>query len=271
MPRRCLASSRLSPPRYNFDPLCAHPHIFVYCFSRSSSLASTFRYKEACHPSSMVVLARPLLLLAAATSAISTVWAQTTTSFSTSSFSTSASTTTSTRTPTTTSSRPPATITVKVGLQHDFQPDVITARKGDVIHFDFYPRNHSVVRAAFKNPCIPYNLVYPGSDLFFSGPKESQPGQTPPTWELTVNDTSPTFFYCSAPGSCIDWAMIGVINPVRYALCLQKLPYSSLISDFYPEWHAQSRNPEAVPGSSNLSAESRRGLSRRSLATSQSE
>lgn len=31
--------------------------------------------------------------------------------------------------------------------------------------------------------------------MFFSGKMESQTGQTPPSWELTVNDTQPTFFY----------------------------------------------------------------------------
>jgi hypothetical protein len=35
----------------------------------------------------------------------------------------------------------------------------------------------------------------------------------PPTYAITVNDTSPVFFYCSAPGSCITYGMVGAINP----------------------------------------------------------
>ena len=35
-----------------------------------------------------------------------------------------------------------------------------------------------------------------------------------PTWKLTINDTDPIFYYCSAPTSCIESAMVGVINPV---------------------------------------------------------
>jgi hypothetical protein len=35
----------------------------------------------------------------------------------------------------------------------------------------------------------------------------------PPTWSVTINDSDPTFFYCSAPGSCLDYQMVGVINP----------------------------------------------------------
>ena len=34
-----------------------------------------------------------------------------------------------------------------------------------------------------------------------------------PTWNLTVNNnTDPIFFYCGAPGSCINKGMLGVIN-----------------------------------------------------------
>jgi hypothetical protein len=32
-------------------------------------------------------------------------------------------------------------------------------------------------------------------------------------WNLTINSTEPIFYYCSAPGSCIDHQMVGVINP----------------------------------------------------------
>jgi len=35
----------------------------------------------------------------------------------------------------------------------------------------------------------------------------------PPKFTIEINDTSPIFFYCSAPGSCIGYGMVGVINP----------------------------------------------------------
>ncbi|KAL1857049.1 hypothetical protein Daus18300_010497 [Diaporthe australafricana] len=34
-----------------------------------------------------------------------------------------------------------------------------------------------------------------------------------PTFSVRVNDTAPIWFYCAAPGSCIDNWMVGVINP----------------------------------------------------------
>ena len=35
----------------------------------------------------------------------------------------------------------------------------------------------------------------------------------PPSYSVTVNDTNPIFFYCSAPDSCTAHGMVGVINP----------------------------------------------------------
>ncbi|KAI1085133.1 hypothetical protein F5B20DRAFT_575598 [Whalleya microplaca] len=127
-------------------------------------------------------------------------------------------------TSTATSSSAAVTHTVKVGLQHDFQPDTIQANPGDTIHFNFYPKNHSVARAAFKNPCIPWELTQFDGETFFSGAIEQETAQNPlPSWELRVNHTDPVFFYCSAPGSCINYSMVGVINPNdTFTLAIQK-------------------------------------------------
>lgn len=35
----------------------------------------------------------------------------------------------------------------------------------------------------------------------------------PTTWNLTVNNTDTTYYYCGAPGSCVNYGMLGVINP----------------------------------------------------------
>lgn len=56
---------------------------------------------------------------------------------------------------------------VKVGARedpHQFSPAEIVAAPGDVISFEFYPRNHSVVKADYKAPCVPSN-----KGLFYSG------------------------------------------------------------------------------------------------------
>lgn len=43
-------------------------------------------------------------------------------------------------------------------------PHNITAAVGDVIVFEFYPRNHSVVKADFMAPCVPA-----AGEIFYSG------------------------------------------------------------------------------------------------------
>ncbi|RAL05139.1 uncharacterized protein BO80DRAFT_398712 [Aspergillus ibericus CBS 121593] len=110
-----------------------------------------------------------------------------------------------------------ATHTVQVGSKedpHQYSPHNITAAVGDIIVFEFYPRNHSVVKADYNAPCVPAS-----GTIFYSGIFNSfneQNGELvgpPPTWSLVVNDTKPTFFYCTAIDSCIGNGMVGVINP----------------------------------------------------------
>lgn len=106
------------------------------------------------------------------------------------------------------------THTVKVGLlDHKMRPETTEAAVGDFVEFDFYPLNHSVVRAEYGFPCIPYEMAGPGRTGFFSG---FSPVDTvldnPPSYSIRVNDTEPILFYCSAPGSCITYGMVGGIN-----------------------------------------------------------
>lgn len=75
-----------------------------------------------------------------------------------------ASSTTPTRTSTKTG---PATHTIKVGPKvdpHQYVPPSVKADVGDVILFEFYPRNHSVVQADYLAPCVPGT-----GDIFYSG------------------------------------------------------------------------------------------------------
>ncbi|PKX99978.1 hypothetical protein P168DRAFT_245119 [Aspergillus campestris IBT 28561] len=115
------------------------------------------------------------------------------------------------------SSRGKETHVVKVGARedpHQFDPHTVVAAPGDVISFEFYPRNHSVVRADYKAPCVPSKdgLFYSGAfDKFNEVDGHLQGG--PPTWELTINDTEPIFYYCTAIDSCIKNGMVGAINP----------------------------------------------------------
>ncbi|GLA33338.1 hypothetical protein AnigIFM63309_000161 [Aspergillus niger] len=121
------------------------------------------------------------------------------------------SSTTGISTTSTTTSTAIATHTVQVGSKadpHQYSPHNVSAAVGDIIVFEFYPRNHSVVKADYLAPCVPAS-----GEIFYSGIFNSfneEDGQLvgpPPTWSLVVNDTEPTFFYCTAIDSCIGNGM----------------------------------------------------------------
>lgn len=60
-----------------------------------------------------------------------------------------------------------ATHTIKVGPKtapHRYVPHKITANAGDIVVFEFYPANHSVVKADYLAPCVPAS-----GGLFYSG------------------------------------------------------------------------------------------------------
>ncbi|KAF3399863.1 Extracellular serine-rich protein [Penicillium rolfsii] len=127
------------------------------------------------------------------------------------------SSTTTTFVTSTTTSTGSVTHTVQVGPKsspHAYVPHNLTANPGDVVVFEFYPTNHSVVKADFGAPCVPAT-----GEIFYSGmfnsfnEKDGQLVGPPPTWSLVINDTKPTFFYCTAIGSCLENGMVGVINP----------------------------------------------------------
>ncbi|KIX07483.1 uncharacterized protein Z518_02136 [Rhinocladiella mackenziei CBS 650.93] len=97
---------------------------------------------------------------------------------------------------------------------HTFEPDVTLAKVGDTILFQFNSANHFVIRAEYGYPCIPYEDTGVDKIGFFSGFKLVDAKLSdPPSWSLLINDTNPIFYYCGASGSCINYQMVGVINP----------------------------------------------------------
>ncbi|KAK8200793.1 hypothetical protein M8818_006109 [Zalaria obscura] len=106
------------------------------------------------------------------------------------------------------------TVSVSFAGSNAYSPNSLNASAGDIISFVFYAANHTVIRSAFGYPCIPYEDLGPGKQGFFSGyVPVVDPSLDLPVWNLTINDTQPIFYYCSAPNSCIGNGMVGVINP----------------------------------------------------------
>ncbi len=69
---------------------------------------------------------------------------------------------------------------IRVGYagSHVFDPTTTIAGVGDLVVFEFFPTNHSVVRGEYTvsaacgssqcNPCVPYELIHPGRTGFHS-------------------------------------------------------------------------------------------------------
>ncbi|KAK7415417.1 hypothetical protein QQZ08_012358 [Neonectria magnoliae] len=109
------------------------------------------------------------------------------------------------------------THTVAVGASgHKFTPDEVEADVGDIIEWRFYPTNHWVIRGDFDYPCIPYDYIGTDRTGFSSGSQTVQAiTDDGPRFRVRVNNTDPIFFYCGAPGSCVRYHMMGVVNPSK--------------------------------------------------------
>jgi plastocyanin len=106
--------------------------------------------------------------------------------------------TTSSSHPTTTSASVAGVHTVTVGANGAlaFSPNTITAAVGDIVEYIFFPQTHSVAQSTFAEPCTPFS----NGTSFFSGGMTTASGQNAKTFQITINDTSPIWFFCAFPG-----------------------------------------------------------------------
>ncbi|KAK8021550.1 hypothetical protein PG990_006688 [Apiospora arundinis] len=152
--------------------------------------------------------------------------------------------------PAQTTTATPAIHTISVGAAgFSFRPDSVTANVGDIVRFNFYPTNHSVARAEFRYPCIPYETVEIGRRGFYS---DLVPVQAilnePPHFDVKINDTEPIFFYCTVPGSCLQNSMVGVINPNgTFTLDIQKQYVLNSTFEFAPGQPFPTEKPRPDP------------------------
>ncbi|KAI8657107.1 hypothetical protein NCS56_01316600 [Fusarium sp. Ph1] len=109
------------------------------------------------------------------------------------------------------------THTINVGAAgHKFTPNDIEADVGDILEYRFYPDAHWVIRGDFGYPCIPYEYVDTDRTGFSSGPQPVKAiTNDAPRFRVRVNNTEPIFYYCGAPGSCVKYHMMGVVNPSK--------------------------------------------------------
>ena len=94
-----------------------------------------------------------------------------------------------------------------------YSPNSIQANVGDMVQFQFYPKNHSVVQSTFDQPCQPIQNINASVPGFFSGFQPVSLNQSSqPTFTIMVQNTSPIWFYCAQAKHC-QGGMVGVVNP----------------------------------------------------------
>lgn len=91
-----------------------------------------------------------------------------------------------------------------------FDPENVVADIGDIVEWQFLPRNHSVAQSSFASPCVPNGPV-----SFFSGFQPVADGQaaSPNVFQIVVHDADPVWYYCAqTTGNHCQQGMAGVIN-----------------------------------------------------------
>jgi len=100
---------------------------------------------------------------------------------------------------------------VDVGLNGlAFTPNTVTAAIGDIVNFNYHPKNHSVTQSTFAVPCVKaVGTTGPGVD---SGFKPVAAGQTLPSgFAVNVTTTKPLWFFCAQATHCLQ-GMVFAIN-----------------------------------------------------------
>src|SRR5205807_1870892 len=106
----------------------------------------------------------------------------------------------------------PMTHTVIVGGDAGllYTPEYVMAAVGDVVLFQFMKQNHSATQSTFAKPCV---KMAGGLDSGLT-PNPNNTTVPAPTFMVTVNTTSPTWWYCKQrTGTHCGKGMTFAINP----------------------------------------------------------
>ncbi|KIM85391.1 hypothetical protein PILCRDRAFT_66538 [Piloderma croceum F 1598] len=97
----------------------------------------------------------------------------------------------------------------------NFTPGFVQAEPRDTLVFEFQQKNHSIVQSSFPDPCRHMDGGIK-SDFF---PVAANATEFP-TYNVTVNDTAPMWFYCGqqVPSSHCGTGMVFAVNPDQSSL-----------------------------------------------------
>lgn len=112
---------------------------------------------------------------------------------------------------------------VHVGMNPDtnvtgnkFWPEKLEAAPGSMVQFQFWAGNHTVTQSNFADPCTPITKREDGTEIMgiksgFQPVEESASMGQIPTFTVTINESTPLWFYCGQATHC-QKGMSMVIN-----------------------------------------------------------
>ncbi|EJU01751.1 hypothetical protein DACRYDRAFT_22165 [Dacryopinax primogenitus] len=96
-----------------------------------------------------------------------------------------------------------------------FSPSNIQASPGDILNFVFQQVNHTATQSTFANPCVPMMDANGNAIGFDSGfmPVPSTQTANFPSYQVTVNATTPLWVFCRQNGHCGKGMVFSVNAP----------------------------------------------------------
>jgi plastocyanin len=128
-----------------------------------------------------------------------------------------------------------------------FNPSSINASMGDTVSFVFYPKNHTVTQSTFAAPCQP---MPNGADSSFQPVAAN--ATAAPSFSITVNATTPQWFFCRQTGHC-EQGMVFAINPTanKSFEAFQATAKASAADGTPPSNSSSGTSPSGSPSSSS--------------------
>jgi plastocyanin len=97
-----------------------------------------------------------------------------------------------------------------------YDPPSVQAAPRDIISFQFKSKNHTITQSTFADPCRKVEFTSTTGQIGFDSGfvPVTADASAFPTWNVTVNDTSPVWAYCRQANHC-GAGMVFAINAVE--------------------------------------------------------
>jgi plastocyanin len=92
-----------------------------------------------------------------------------------------------------------------------YMPSELTAEVGDMVQFQFAPKNHTVTQSTFDKPCEPALLNSNITGIYSGFMPVAADSEMTATYTIRINNTAPLWLYCSQGRHCQS-GMVMVIN-----------------------------------------------------------